>query len=76
MTTNRDGLFCRYPDCDSCFRSDGTVEGIRDSANMRNEHEVLTHGYVHQELSAPASRSGVSHRGRSTLSLRKRGVYT
>lgn len=77
---NRDGLYCRFPGCESCFRSDGSVSGIQDSAVMRNEHELERHGYVHRAVGlieyAYNGLGRLSHRGRSTLSLHTKGKLT
>lgn len=69
------GLRCRWNGaCEARFQSDGTVEGIRDSAKMRDEHEVAQHGYHHQivELTQWSYTARFSRNGLSVLNRKKK----
>ena len=74
------GLLCRWPgECRARFLSDGSVQGIRDCAKMRDEHEQGAHGYFHVVIREPYrgyNLGRLSSRGRSTLSLKKTGRLT
>lgn len=57
------GLFCRWsPSCQArfCPVGKGSAE-LRDAGLMRDEHERLTHGYVHQVLDESTPRFGKRH---------------
>ena len=77
--SNGMGLQCRWPgECGAWFIPVPTssLAAIRDAAVSRDEHEHEVHGYWHViiKLTKWGYQDKFSTKGRSTLSIRKKGL--
>lgn len=78
--SERRGLPCRAPGvCPKMFPVERPSDpaSLADAVAVRDAHELVVHGYVHQpmrELAYGNYQYGVSHMGRSLLGRKKRRV--